>query len=72
MLVFFSPSGIRSLFHNFPKFKQNTTVIATFGETTCFEAKSAGLKVAVEAPNPQAPSMTMAIDQFLQKHNKGK
>jgi uroporphyrinogen-III synthase len=72
MLVFFSPSGIKSLFHNFPKFKQNSTVIATFGETTSHEAKEAGLKVSVEAPNPQAPSMTMAIDQFLQKNNKTK
>jgi len=72
MLVFFSPSGIKSLFHNFPKFKQNSTIIATFGETTCHEAKAAGLKVSIEAPNPQAPSMTMAIDHFLQKHNKAK
>ncbi len=72
MLVFFSPSGIKSLFHNFPKFKQNSTIIATFGETTSQEAKLAGLKVSVEAPNPQAPSMTMAIDQFLQKNNKVK
>jgi len=69
MLVFFSPTGIKSLFTNFPKFKQNSTVIATFGETTCREAKEAGLKVTIEAPNPQAPSMTMAIDQFLQKNH---
>ena len=28
VLVFFSPSGIESLFHNFPDFKQNKTRIA--------------------------------------------
>jgi len=72
MLVFFSPSGIKSLFYNFPKFKQNSTIIATFGETTRQEAKKAGLKVSVEAPNTKAPSMTMAIDQFLEKQNKTK
>ena len=69
MLVFFSPSGIKSLFYNFPKFKQNSTIIATFGETTTNEAKLAGLKVTIEAPSPLAPSMTMAIDQFLQKNH---
>ncbi|MFH0892907.1 MAG: uroporphyrinogen-III synthase [Bacteroidota bacterium] len=70
MLVFFSPSGIKSLFKNFPKFKQNTTVIAAFGPTTAKAVIDAGLRLDVEAPTPQAPSMTMAIDQFLKKTNK--
>ena len=32
ILVFFSPSGIESLFLNFPNFKQNETRIAAFGQ----------------------------------------
>lgn len=72
MLVFYSPSGIKSLFDNFPDFKQNTTQIATFGPKTAKAVKDAGLKVNVKAPTPNAPSMTMAIDQFIHNHKPKK
>ncbi|MBL7915959.1 MAG: uroporphyrinogen-III synthase [Bacteroidia bacterium] len=70
MLVFFSPSGITSLLKNFPKFKQNATRIAAFGATTTQAVTEANLKVDVMAPIPEAPSMTMAIEQYLKKVNK--
>jgi uroporphyrinogen-III synthase len=70
MLVFFSPQGIRSLFHNWPDFKQNETVIGTFGTTTTMAATEAGLVVNISAPSPATPSMTMAIDSFLSKCQK--
>lgn len=70
MLVFFSPSGITSLFKNFPKFKQNNTRIAAFGMTTSQAVVDAGLRLDVKAPVPEAPSMTMAIEQYLKKANK--
>lgn len=70
MLVFFSPSGIKSLFENFPDFKQDSTIIATFGNTTTAAAKEAGIKPNIIAPNPKAPSMSMAIEQYFE--NKGK
>jgi uroporphyrinogen-III synthase len=70
MLVFFSPQGIRSLYHNWPDFKQGETVIGTFGTTTTQAATEAGLKVTLSAPNPKTPSMTMAIDAFLSKCQK--
>ncbi|MEZ5173210.1 MAG: uroporphyrinogen-III synthase [Bacteroidia bacterium] len=72
MLVFFSPSGIKSLFQNFPDFKQNNTRIATFGKTTAAAALEAGLILDLPAPLPNAPSMTMAIEQYLKEANKGK
>jgi uroporphyrinogen-III synthase len=70
MLVFFSPSGITSLLKNFPKFKQNNTRIAAFGPTTIHAVLEAGLNVDIKAPVPEAPSMTMAIEQYLKKVNK--
>ncbi|HQV00974.1 MAG: uroporphyrinogen-III synthase [Bacteroidia bacterium] len=70
MLVFFSPSGITSLFKNFPKFKQNNTRIAAFGATTSLAVTDAGLKLDIKAPVPEAPSMTMAIEQYVKKVNK--
>jgi uroporphyrinogen-III synthase len=65
MLVFFSPSGIESLYKNFPGFTQNGTLISVFGPTTRKAAEEKGLRIDVAAPNPKAPSMTMAIENHI-------
>ncbi len=70
VLVFFSPSGIKSLFQNFPDFKQNETRIAAFGPTTIKEVEDRGLKVDIKAPQPKAPSMTMALENYIKEANK--
>lgn len=70
ILVFFSPSGIDSLFQNFPNFKQNNTRIAAFGNTTINAATDAGLKVNIFAPAPETPSMTMALEKYIKEVNK--
>lgn len=67
VIAFFSPSGINSLFVNFPEFKQNSTRIATFGPTTAQAAIDADLLVDIEAPLPEAPSMTGAIEVYIKK-----
>lgn len=72
VLVFFSPSGIRSLLKNFPDFDQKEIKIASFGTTTAKAVKEAGLRLDLQAPLPNAPSMTMALDQFIQEQNKVK
>ncbi len=65
VLVFFSPSGIESLFKNFPDFVQGETRIAVFGPTTAKAAEAAGLRIDINAPTAKAPSMTMALDQYI-------
>lgn len=72
MLVFYSPSGIKSLLQNFPNFEQNDIKIASFGPSTANAVQEAGLRLDIQAPNPQAPSMTMALEQYIKKLNKGK
>jgi len=67
ILVFFSPSGIESLFKNFPDFKQNNTRISAYGNSTIKAAEDAGLTVQIKAPTPVSPSMTMAIEQYVEK-----
>jgi uroporphyrinogen-III synthase len=69
ILAFFSPSGINSLFANFPEFKQNDTRIAAFGPTTAKAVRDAGLHLDIEAPLPNAPSMTGAIELYIKKAN---
>jgi uroporphyrinogen-III synthase len=70
ILVFYSPSGIKSLFQNFPDFEQNDTKIASFGTKTAKAAEEAGLRLDITAPQPQAPSMTMALENYIKEHNK--
>ncbi len=69
MLVFFSPSGIQSLLTNIPDFEQNETVIATFGPATAKSVSDAGLRLDLQAPTPEFPSITAALDAYLKEHN---
>ncbi|MBU3663624.1 MAG: uroporphyrinogen-III synthase [Bacteroidetes bacterium] len=71
IIAFFSPADIRSLFENFPDFKQNKTLIAGFGATTIKAMLEASLVVNIQAPTPLFPSMIMAIDKYTEAHNKG-
>ncbi|WP_222981926.1 uroporphyrinogen-III synthase [Flagellimonas meishanensis] len=70
VLVFFSPSGIESLLKNFPDFKQNDTRIAVFGNSTIDAATEAGLRIDIQAPTPETPSMTMALQKYITSVNK--
>jgi len=73
MLVFFSPGGIESLLKNFPNFKQNGTFIAAFGPTTANAVVKNNLRLDIHAPQPNAPSMTGAIELFVKEQlKKGK
>ena len=69
IIAFFSPSGIESLFTNFPEFKQNETRIAAFGPTTAKAVAEAGLILDVKAPLPNAPSMTGALEVYFKEAN---
>jgi uroporphyrinogen-III synthase len=70
ILVFFSPSGIESLLKNFPDFEQNNTRIAVFGNSTVEAATDAGLRIDIQAPTPENPSMTMALQNYITSVNK--
>lgn len=70
ILAFFSPSGIKSLFQNFPDFEQNNTRIAAFGPTTANAVRERDLILDIEAPLPNAPSMTGALELYIKKANK--
>jgi uroporphyrinogen-III synthase len=55
VLAFFSPSGIESLFKNFPDFKQNNTRIAAYGNSTLKAATDAGLRFKLKHRLPTLP-----------------
>lgn len=68
VICFFTPSGVKSLFDNVPKFKQNGTVIGAFGNNTSKAVEEAGLQLEIKAPQPQAPSMVAALEKYLSAH----
>ena len=70
MLLFFSPAGIQSLLKNFPEFDQKNIAIGCFGPATAKAVKDAGLRLDLEAPTVEAPSMTAALDKFIAENNK--
>lgn len=70
ILVFYSPSGIKSLRENFPDFVQGDIKIAAFGPTTAVAVEHEGFRLDIHAPNPKAPSMTMALDDYLKEFNR--
>lgn len=65
MICFFTPSGVQSLFENIPKFKQNGLVFGAFGGNTIKAMEDRGLQVEIKAPQPSAPSMVAALDQYF-------
>jgi len=65
MLLFFSPTGVRSLLKNFPEFKQGDIKIGAFGPSTASTVKEAGLRLDFEAPTKENPSMTGALRAYL-------
>ena len=70
IICFFTPGGIKSLIENFPKYKQNSTKIAAFGENTIKAVEEAGLALDIKAPLPQSPSMVTALENYLKPKKK--
>ncbi len=67
VLIFFSPLGITSLYENFPSFAQDNTRFAVFGNSTLRAVEERGLYPNIKAPNPEAPSMSMALENYILK-----
>lgn len=72
VLVFFSPGDVKSLIKNFPKFRQNNIQIAAFGNATAKAVKNAGLRLNIQAPTSEAPSMAMALENFILNGKNGR
>ncbi|MBQ4485033.1 MAG: uroporphyrinogen-III synthase [Prevotella sp.] len=70
ILIFFSPTGIEALTKNFPNFDQGDIRIATFGPSTAKAVEEKGLRLDLQAPSAEYPSMTGALKAYLKAQNK--
>ena len=68
MLVFYSPSDIKSLVSNFPDFEQKNLLFVTYGPSTAKSVTDAGFSLEISAPTPEAPSVAKAILMYLEKN----
>ena len=69
IIVFFSPADIKSLYENFPDFKQNKTRLAAFGESTHRAIAEKGLVTNIPAPTKEFPSIVSAMEAYIKKVN---
>lgn len=70
LLMLFSPTGVHSLLHNFPKFKQENLKIAAYGKNTADAILNNNLKLHIMAPLEKAPTIVVALDNYLKVSNK--
>jgi len=66
-MVFYSPSDIASLKGNYPDFKQESMLFATYGPNTARAVKEEGIKISIEAPSPEYASISDALNLYLGK-----
>lgn len=64
-ICLFSPIGVRSLVKSFPNIKEHNVLIAAFGSSTHAALKENGIKLNIAAPTQSAPSMAMALENYI-------
>lgn len=65
MIVFYNPSDVKSLYENFPEFKQGDIRFISYGRSIVKAMEEAGLQIAVKAPSPEYRSVAEAIESYL-------
>ena len=68
MIVFYNPYDIKSLFENFPDFQQGDIKFVAYGKSIVKAMEEAGLKIEIQAPTQEAPSVARAIELYLEAH----
>ena len=70
ILAFFSSLEIKSMFEQFPDFKQEDRRICVFGPSAYKAVTERGMKVNIQAGTPEAPSIAVALETYLKNSNK--
>ena len=68
IIAIYNPADVKSLFENFPEFKQGGIKFAGWGKSIVGAMEEAGLKIDIQGPTPESPSVAMAIELYLQNN----
>jgi uroporphyrinogen-III synthase len=69
IIAFFTSLEINSLFENFPTFEQEDRRICVFGSAAFNAVTERGLKVHIRAGTSEAPSIAVALENYLKLSN---
>jgi len=67
LIVLYNQADVKSLYENFPDFKQGDIRFISYGRTIVKAMEEAGLKIAIKAPNADCSSVAMAIEMYLKQ-----
>ena len=67
LAVLYNPADVKSLFENFPDFRQGSLKFISYGKTIVKAMEEAGLSIEIKAPTPEVPSAAKAIEVYLSK-----
>jgi uroporphyrinogen-III synthase len=70
IIAFFSALEIKSMFEQFPDFKQEDRRICVFGISALKAVTDRGMTVHIQAGTPEAPSIAVALETYLKVSNK--
>ena len=68
MMVLYNKADVKSLFENFPDFKQGDVKFVSYGKSVVKAMEQAGLEIAISAPSVEAPSVAKAVEIYLEKN----
>lgn len=72
ILLFFSPNGLSAIKAAYPEYEQGDQIVGCLGEGTKEELEQGGLTVQISAPTREYPSMTAALEHYLQEESKSR
>ncbi len=67
MVVLFNPADVKSLYENYPDFKQEKIKFVSYGRSVVGSMEEAGLTIEISAPTVEAPSVAKALEIYLSK-----
>ncbi len=67
LAILYNPADVKSLFENFPDFKQDKLRFISYGKTIVKAMEDAGLDIALKAPTPEATSAAKAIELYIKQ-----
>jgi len=70
IIAFFSALEIKSMFDQFPDFKQEDRRICVFGTSAQKAVIERGMTVQIQAGTPEAPSIAVALEKYLKNSNQ--
>lgn len=70
IIAFFSALEIKSMFEQFPDFKQEDRRVCVFGTPAYKAVTERGMTVNIQAGTPEAPSVAVALENYLKKSNR--